>query len=70
MRRINTSAAVSTASLSACPYQIGDRVEHPKFGVGVIQRIEPLASDHKVVVDFGSYGEKTLLAKFAKLEKL
>ncbi len=69
MRRINTSAA-GTASLSACPYQIGDRVEHPKFGVGVIQRIEPLASDHKVVVDFGSYGEKTLLAKFAKLEKL
>ena len=70
MRRINTSAAAGTASLSACPYQIGDRVEHPKFGVGVIQRIEPLASDHKVVVDFGSYGEKTLLAKFAKLEKL
>jgi DNA helicase-2/ATP-dependent DNA helicase PcrA len=50
---------------------VGDRVEHPKFGVGIINRIEPMATDHKVVVDFGGqYGEKTLLAKFAKLTKL
>ena len=69
MRRITPSVAGADA-VTSCPYQIGDRVEHPKFGVGVIQRIEPLATDHKVVVDFGSYGEKTLLAKFAKLEKL
>jgi DNA helicase-2/ATP-dependent DNA helicase PcrA len=69
MRRITPSVA-GAGAVTSCPYQIGDRVEHPKFGVGVIQRIEPLATDHKVVVDFGSYGEKTLLAKFAKLEKL
>jgi DNA helicase-2/ATP-dependent DNA helicase PcrA len=69
MRRI-TPSVVGAGAVTSCPYQIGDRVEHPKFGVGVIQRIEPLATDHKVVVDFGSYGEKTLLAKFAKLEKL
>ncbi len=69
MRRI-TPSVVAAGAATACSYQIGDRVEHPKFGVGVILRIEPLATDHKVVVDFGSYGEKTLLAKFAKLEKL
>ncbi len=51
-------------------YQVGDRVEHPKFGVGEVIRIETLVSDHKLVVDFGNYGEKTLLAKFAKLTKL
>ncbi|MBQ5618839.1 MAG: DUF3553 domain-containing protein, partial [Alistipes sp.] len=49
---------------------VGDRVEHPKFGVGVVRRVEMMATDHKVVVDFGQYGEKTLLAKFAKLQKL
>ena len=54
-----------------CHYSVGDRVEHPKFGVGIINRIENLTTDHKLVVDFGgAYGEKTLLAKFAKLEKL
>ncbi|MFI3302236.1 MAG: UvrD-helicase domain-containing protein [Rikenellaceae bacterium] len=50
-------------------YRVGDRVEHPKFGVGEVRAIETLASDHKLVVDFGGYGEKTLLAKFAKLTK-
>mgnify|MGYP003101498001 CR=1 FL=1 len=32
--------------------------------------IETLATDHKLVVAFDSVGEKTLLAKFAKLTKL
>ena len=47
----------------------GGRVEHPKFGCGEIVRIETLAADHKLVVVFEEYGEKTLLAKFAKLTK-
>ena len=51
-------------------YTVGQRVEHPKFGVGIVQRIETLATDHKLVVAFDSVGEKTLLAKFAKLTKL
>ncbi len=52
-----------------CAYAVGDRVTHPTFGEGVIRRIETLATDHKLVVDFGNAGEKTLLARFAKLTK-
>ena len=72
MRRIvNTpSAAGSAAPLGPCNYEVGNRVEHPKFGVGMVARIEQMAEDYKLVVDFGQYGEKTLLAKFAKLTKL
>lgn len=33
-------------------YTVGQRVEHPKFGVGIVQRIETLATDHKLVVAF------------------
>ena len=51
-------------------YAVGDRVEHATFGVGVIRRIETLAADYKLVVDFGDAGVKTLLAKFAKLTRL
>ena len=40
------------------------------FGVGIVERIETLATDHKLVVRFDHAGEKTLLAKFAKLTKL
>ena len=57
-------------TLGECEYKVGDRVSHPKFGAGTVQRVEPLATDHKVVVAFDSYGAKTLLAKFAKFTKL
>ncbi len=58
------------APLGDCPFAIGQRVQHPKFGCGTVERIEALATDHKVVIAFDEYGSKTLLAKFAKLTKL
>jgi DNA helicase-2/ATP-dependent DNA helicase PcrA len=63
-------AVSAAATLGGCAYAVGQRVEHPKFGAGTVERIEPLATDHKVVVNFDKYGSKTLLAKFAKLTKL
>ena len=65
-----TSQVADGATAGACEYSVGERVAHPKFGAGTIERIEPLTSDHKLVVMFDSYGSKTLLAKFAKLSKL
>ena len=38
--------------------------------IGIVERIETLTTDHKLVVRFDNAGEKTLLAKFAKLTKL
>lgn len=76
MRRVGVRQAVDggvpvgTSMLVSGDYTVGQRVEHPKFGVGIVQRIETLATDHKLVVAFDSVGEKTLLAKFAKLTKL
>jgi len=46
----------------------GLRVRHPTFGVGTILSVEPLEDDAKLVVRFTSVGQKTLRAKFAKLE--
>lgn len=71
MRSLGARQAESgVAFAGACDYRVGERVAHPKFGAGTIERIEPLTTDHKVVVLFDSYGSKTLLAKFAKLRKL
>jgi len=69
MRSVGVRSAGATAEVGECAYVVGDRVEHPKFGLGRIERIEPLATDHKLVVNFEEYGSKTLLAKFAKLTK-
>lgn len=71
MRRLGLRPASEIAQGPVCgDYTVDQRVEHPKFGVGTIRRIETLTTDHKLVVDFGNFGEKTLLAKFAKLTKL
>jgi DNA helicase-2/ATP-dependent DNA helicase PcrA len=46
----------------------GLRVRHPAFGLGTILSVEPLDDDTKLIVRFNTVGQKTLRAKFAKLE--
>ena len=46
----------------------GLRVRHAQFGVGTVVTVEPLDDDLKLVVRFNSVGQKTLRAKFARLE--
>jgi DNA helicase-2/ATP-dependent DNA helicase PcrA len=46
----------------------GVKVRHPQFGIGTILSVEPLDDDTKLVVRFTSVGQKTLRARFAKLE--
>ncbi len=46
----------------------GQKVEHAKFGFGLIKRIEVNGAERKAVIDFEKgVGEKTLLLSFAKL---
>lgn len=69
MRRIGVRPA-GDAAASGGDYAVGQRVEHPKFGAGIIRRIEMLNGDQKLVIAFDGAGEKTLLANYAKLTKL
>lgn len=48
--------------------QVGDRVEHFKFGKGSVLQLEGKDDEKKAVVKFDSAGQKTLLLKFAKLK--
>ncbi|MBR3449443.1 MAG: UvrD-helicase domain-containing protein [Bacteroidales bacterium] len=47
--------------------QVGQRVEHDRFGFGIILSMEGDGLNRKAVVDFENGGQKTLLLKFAKL---
>jgi DNA helicase-2/ATP-dependent DNA helicase PcrA len=49
--------------------QLGMRVRHPQFGVGTVLSIEALSDDTKLVVRFAAVGQKTLRAKYARLER-
>ena len=46
----------------------GVRVRHPHFGVGTVLSVEQLDDDVKLLVRFTTVGQKTLRAKYAKLE--
>lgn len=46
---------------------VGQRVEHQKFGFGVVAKIDENGADRKAVIAFDDAGERTLLLSFAKL---
>ena len=48
----------------------GDRVKHQRFGMGSIVDLEGNGANKKAVINFDNVGEKKLLLKFAKLEKV
>jgi DNA helicase-2/ATP-dependent DNA helicase PcrA len=51
------------------PFNVGQRVSHPKFGVGVVVACNPIVGDVEVTVAFpGVVGIKKLVQKLAKLE--
>lgn len=45
----------------------GMKVEHPKFGFGVVIKMDESGADRKARINFNDFGEKTLLLSFAKL---
>jgi DNA helicase-2/ATP-dependent DNA helicase PcrA len=46
----------------------GMQVRHPQFGLGSVISVEALEDDTKLVVRFTAVGQKTLRARFARLE--
>jgi DNA helicase-2/ATP-dependent DNA helicase PcrA len=57
-------------TMSIVPFQIGDVVEHPEFGVGVVTAKSGDMQDMKVRVAFEGMGSKLLAIKFAPLKKV
>ena len=75
LRPISRVTPAATPS-SSSPYgintdfSIGDRVEHQRFGQGVIEHIDGTAESLKATIRFNNAGTKQLLLKFAKLKKI
>jgi DNA helicase-2/ATP-dependent DNA helicase PcrA len=52
------------------PYKIGDVVQHPEFGVGVVTAKSGDLDDLKIRVAFEGFGSKLLAVRFAPLKKV
>lgn len=70
--KIGYTASVSAAKKqSAIPdYSVGERVNHKKFGDGMIISAEKMGNDVLLEIAFDSVGTKKLLAKVAPLTKI
>ena len=62
-RIMGTSARAET---SAGALHEGDKIEHQRFGIGTVLRIEGTGENAKATVEFVNSGTKQLLLKFAK----
>jgi len=50
-------------------FEVGDQVEHPKWGVGTVLFKSGSGENAKVVVVFPEEGQKKLLVRKARLKK-
>ncbi len=50
------------------PFRLGQRVEHPKFGEGIVLTLEGQGSHARVQVNFENAGSKWLVLAYANLE--
>jgi len=63
-----TLAPVLSPAPSHSPWKVGQAVRHPKFGEGVVLRLQGDGGDARAQIRFGSAGVKELLLSVAKLE--
>ncbi|MBD5370032.1 MAG: UvrD-helicase domain-containing protein [Bacteroides sp.] len=50
--------------------KVGMKIEHAKFGIGEVLRMERVSDNDMIMVDFGVVGTKKLLLRFAKFKIL
>ncbi len=58
------------ANIKACNVKKGDRVNHKKFGNGLVISVTPTGDDVQLEISFDNVGTRSLLASFAKLTKI
>ena len=62
----SSGSSVSNASSAAGSLSEGCRIEHQRFGIGKVLKIEGTGENTKATVEFQNAGTKQLLLKFAK----
>ena len=69
--KMGGSAGVKTTSAGTIgSYSLGDKLEHGKWGQGVVVSVKGDGGDAEISVAFPGIGIKTLVAKYAPLKKL
>ncbi|CAB4909920.1 unannotated protein [freshwater metagenome] len=69
--RVTTAPPRATGKKStAMQLEVGERVSHDTFGLGTVVAIAGEGDKSEATINFGQYGEKRLLLRYAPVEKL
>lgn len=64
------AAAAGAGASGGGDLAVGDRVRHERFGDGTVLTLEGAGADAKATIRFDNIGEKKMLLKFAKIQKI
>lgn len=67
---VKKTTTLETPAEEKQAFQIGDAVQHKKFGLGTVMEVKWVNADYQVRVNFAKAGEKMLFAKLAGLKKV
>ena len=68
---VSTAKIINPSGKSSDNIEVGDKVRHDRFGVGEVKFLDGTDPENiKARVLFQNEGEKNLILKFAKLEKV
>ena len=70
LSRVNSSENISNHSTNIISVSEGDKVEHERFGIGVVIKIEGSGGNKSALINFKNSGSKKLLLRFAKLSPI
>ena len=62
------SQAMSSGPVSVAGLQAGQRIEHERFGLGEVMKVEGTGDNAKATIHFKNAGEKQLLLRFARFK--
>lgn len=68
LRKIPTAGTSVSSSASTHGVSVGQTIEHERFGLGEVIRVEGTGDNCKATVRFRNVGEKQLLLKFARFK--
>lgn len=69
LKRVTSSTPVSSStSASAIAVQPGQLIEHERFGLGEVVRVEGEGDNAKATIRFKNAGDKQLLLRFARFK--
>ena len=64
----STPSSASSASASIAGIQAGQMIEHERFGLGEVVKVEGAGDNAKATIRFKNAGEKQLLLRFARFK--